>query len=376
VTRRLRRRGLALALLCSLVLGLTLAAPPAQAAGAGSTVWLCTPDRTTDPCDGDLATTVQRAGKRDVVVHPRSARRHAVDCFYVYPTVSEEPTANASLNVTPPVAAIAEHQAARFSQLCDIWAPVYRQTTLTALNGGATTTPPDPALAYGDVLRAWREYRQQNPHRGVVLIGHSQGTFMLRQLIAQEIDPDPAARELLVSALLIGGNVTVRAGSDRGGDFQNVPVCRRAGQTGCVVAYSIYGETPPAGAIFGRTATAGLEVACTNPASLRRNRASAANTIERSTPFPGLIGAALTIVFGGPAPTADTTYVVPADRYTVQCKDFAGTHVLLATPRAGSRTLHPAPAPEWGLHLTDVNLVLGDLLGVVGVQELAYLLRR
>ena len=43
---------------------------------------------------------------------------------------------------------------------------------------------------------------------------------MLRRLIREEIEPSASARRRLVSAVLLGGNVTVRAGSDRGGDFK------------------------------------------------------------------------------------------------------------------------------------------------------------
>ena len=49
--------------------------------------------------------------------------------------------------------------------------------------------------AYADVREAWRTYlRKYNHGRGVVLIGHSQGSFVLRQLIAEEIDRKPAVR--------------------------------------------------------------------------------------------------------------------------------------------------------------------------------------
>ena len=53
---------------------------------------------------------------------------------------------------------------------------------------------------YEDVVEAWRAYlRRFNHGRGVVLIGHSQGTFVLRRLIREEIDPKASARRRLVS---------------------------------------------------------------------------------------------------------------------------------------------------------------------------------
>ena len=91
-----------------------------------------------------------------------------------------------------------------------------------------------------------------NNGRPIVFIGHSQGTMMLTRLIAAEVDPNPSLRSQLVSALLIGGNVKVPMGQDVGGDFQNIPACRSATQTGCVVAYSSFDEPPPADSFFGK----------------------------------------------------------------------------------------------------------------------------
>lgn len=354
----------------------------------GSTVWLCHPgQRAADACRSSMATTVQRHGAPDRVVDPGMPARQPVDCFYVYPTVSEEPTLSASLEITPHVRAIAEHQAARFSQVCDVYAPVYRQRTLTALQNPGGYTPEQlreaSRIAYGDVARAWQEYlAQAEPGRGVVLVGHSQGTGMLRQLIRNEIDPKPEARARLVSALLLGGNVLVRKGSDRGGDFATVPLCRSERQTGCAVGFATFNATPPADSAFGRSPsvpdpTGGpwgpeYEAACTNPASLKHNHARTARTLVRTDPVPGLLGQAVRVMYNGAPPTADTPWVVPADRHTVQCVRAGGAHVLMATPTPGSSTLTPSPNPAWGLHLADVNLALGDLVNLIRIQSRAY----
>ena len=82
----------------------------------------------------------------------------------------------------------------------------------------------------------------------MVLVGHSQGTFVLRQLIREEIDPRRAMRRKLVSALLLGGNVLVKKGSDRGGDFEQVRACRAPRQLGCVIAFSGFNAPVPANA--------------------------------------------------------------------------------------------------------------------------------
>ena len=58
------------------------------------------------------------------VIHPHAARHPKIDCFYVYPTVSGQPTLLANFNVDPVERSIALYQAARYSQYCRVFAPV------------------------------------------------------------------------------------------------------------------------------------------------------------------------------------------------------------------------------------------------------------
>src|SRR5579884_2090659 len=205
------RAALATAALLSLLAALALTAGPASAA-SGAPVWLCKPGLRPDPCTPGLSTTVYTPSLRRIaVIHPRAVAHPAIDCFYVYPTVSDQKTGNANRHIDPEERSIALYQAARYSQYCNVYAPMYRQVTLAGIgSGSAPTTKPDPALALGDVVSAFRTYlRRYNHGRGFVLIGHSQGSFVLRQLIARQVEPRPAVRRRLVSAILLGGNVLV-----------------------------------------------------------------------------------------------------------------------------------------------------------------------
>jgi predicted esterase len=94
-----------------------------------------------------------------------------------------------------------------------------------------------------------------NDGRGIVFIGHSQGASILIALLKRGVDAKPAVRRRLVSALLLGENVTVPKGRAVGGDFEHIPACRSRGQTGCVVAYSSFATTPPPNSKFGRVGT-------------------------------------------------------------------------------------------------------------------------
>jgi DUF3089 family protein len=338
-----------------------------SAAGAAEPVWLCKPGVANNPCEPSLRTTVvSPAGQPLVVRNVQPARHPLFDCFYVYPTVSDQTTGNANLNVDPELRSIALYQAARYSQVCRVFAPVYRQVTVRSLLG-ISTTPGDFQLAYADVLNAWSTYLQKyNRGRGVVLIGHSQGTFHLRRLITEQIDPNPALRRKLVSAILLGGNATVKQGRDVGGDFQNIRTCHFAWQFRCVIGFSTFNAPPPSNALFGRAAS-GLQVVCTNPASLRGG-AARLRSIFPTEPFaPGTLIGGATGAVGFTVPAVQTPWV-ETTAFTGQCSSAGGANVLQVTGLPGAPTLLPVPDATWGLHLVDANIALGNLIDTVRVQ--------
>jgi hypothetical protein len=363
--------------------GAPLTGPERAGAAQGRTVWLCRPGLPGDPCSGDLTTTVQARGQADRVVPEPVPATPPVDCFYVYPTVSNQLGPSASRTVEPELESIARFQAQRFSQQCRVFAPVYRQRTLVALvsaNGDAAVR----RTAYADVAQAFDEYlRDDNRGRGIVLVGHSQGTGILRRLLRERFDGAASAplRARLVSALLLGGNVTVAAGRDRGGDLADVPLCTREAQAGCVIAYSTYAASPPATSRFGRVTpgidpqteerlpATGREVACVNPASIAANAPTELTSYVPSRAFaPGGIAAGVLLTYGGLPPRADTPWVRPADRYRARCVREGGAHVLRLSGVDGARPLQPFPEPGWGVHLVDVNVALGDLQRAVVAQ--------
>ncbi len=285
---------------------------------------------------------------------------------------------NADRRIEAEQRAVARQQASRFSRICRPYAPVYRQLTLAAIQ--RPETPPSAARrAYLDVRNAWREYlRRHNRGRGVVLIGHSQGTYMLRELVRREIDRKPDVRRRLVSALLLGGNVLVRKGRAPGGDFRNIPACRAATQTGCVVAYSAFSDAPSPDARFGRAMTASpgvggnpatSRVLCTNPAALGGGPARL-RTEFRTERFPGVLG----VVIGDP-PAAPTPWAAMPGRFTARCRNEGGASWLHVTPVPGDPrpvVVNQSLGPGWGLHLYDVNLALGDLVELVRRQAIAH----
>jgi hypothetical protein len=344
--------------------------------------WLCRPGLASEPCQGDQTTRYFASDGSSHVERVEVPRNPAVDCFYVYPTVSNQPTPNATATPDPEVRSIATYQAQRFSTRCRVFAPLYRQVTAAGVAVASQTHDTSPYdTAYADVREAWLQYlRNYNHGRGVILIGHSQGSRMLRALIRREIDPSPAARALLVSAIIPGANATVQ-------DFANVPACASAGQIGCVVAYSTFNETPPDNARFGRTDTdpvgsaldlpagPGVQVLCTDPTELS-GTGGRLDSLVPSKPFaPGVVMLLLLRLYGGPPPSADTPWLQPTDHYTGRCETSNGANVLMISPVDGARKLNPSPDATWGVHLVDVNLALGNLVTIVGAQTRTWLAR-
>jgi hypothetical protein len=321
-----------------------------------------------NPCGGALDTTVVTARGGTAVQRRRPAAHPAIDCFYVYPTVSQATGTNAPLRSTPEIVATVQAQAALFATQCRLFVPLYRQVTVTALTSGRFFDAAATKIAQDDVRAAWLSYlRRDNHGRGVVLIGHSQGAMRLKQLVETDIDPNPAVRSLLVSAILLGGQVSVATGRDVGGDFAHVPTCRRAAQTGCLVAYSSYATTPPAIAFFGRT-TGDREIACVDPSTLLKH-----SHLLPVVPTSKSSGA----VLSGHLPSAaraQTAYVSYPGVLRAQCSHAGNAHVLHVSGVVDGRDVSTLGqlGPAWGLHIADVNIDLGDLVTLVGREAAAY----
>jgi hypothetical protein len=376
------RRSLALALSCAALLLLALTASGASA----KTTWLCKPGLANNPCTPGLGTTViSPTAQIQGTVTPKATKNPKIDCFYVYPTVSNQATPEATKRVDPEERSIALYQAARYSSTCRVYAPMYRQITIAGLLKPSTVTAKMRATAYADVVAAWKDYlKTYNKGRGVVFIGHSQGSFVLRQLLAKEVDKTASVRRRLVSAILLGGNVLVKKGSDKGGDFQNIKACRSDTQLRCVVAFSTYNATPPSDALFGIAGSGrsvvggqdakGTEVLCTNPAALGGGSAPL-TSIFPSAPFaPGTAIGTETTQVGVPQPKVSTPWI-ETQAYSGRCSSAGGAHVLLISGQTGAPTLKALPDATWGLHLVDANIALGDLVTLVGKQAKQYAAR-
>ena len=369
-------------------------APPAAAAAetpkpndySDGKAWLCRPGRS-DACAIDNTATVVAADgtlTRETWAADPAA---PIDCFYVYPTVSTDPTPNSDMVADPAELNVIRQQFARFASKCRPYAPLYRQVTLAGLRpmlapGGRVTL--DRGLQYDDVRDAWNAYLQNdNKGRGVVLVSHSQGSFILNRLVREEIDGRPV-QSRLVSAILLGATLIVPKGKDVGGSFQHVPLCRSATQTGCVITFASFRSTipPPANTLFGKATDADMVAACTNPAALGGDSGELHAYLDATGRT--IANAPVPAPWVTPERPIETPWVSVPGLLTAKCasNEHASGYLEVTVhgnpsdPRvddiSGDVGANGSVLANWGLHLIDVNLAMGNLIDIVAQQAKAY----
>jgi hypothetical protein len=360
------------------VISAILLAAAVQSAAAApdysnASAWLCLPGRK-DVCSTPVPTTALNPNGYGPVGNSRPPEKTPpLDCFYVYPTVSRDEGMNSDLAIAEERLAV-ESQFARFASVCRPFVPAYRQMTLgsvVAASAGADLRVPGE-LAYSDVASAWRTYLSTyNKGRPFVLLGHSQGSLMIQELIKREIEGKPIAKRM-VRAIIPGFNLLVPQGKTVGGTFRSTPLCTSAGQTGCVMTWVAFRENnpPPQGAMFGYAAAPGMTVACTNP-----GRPGATGWVpldsywyaRSSLPVPG---GPIRWSAEGPPPTP---YVRTEGLVSARCVNDGPRGYLSVrtnadpndkrTDRVGGEVgVMGMFVPGWGMHLADMPIAQGDLV--------------
>ena len=177
--------------------------------------WLCLPGRA-DACSTPLPTTVLTPSGYGSTGPSTVAKDPPLDCFYVYPTVSSDPAMNSDMN-----AGREEKLAAR-----DAVRPL--RVGLPAVRAGLSANDPrrsrrlcgrrghqrrGQACLRRRARRVAQLFRTRNGGRPFVLIGHSQGSLMLQQLIPREIETDPALAARMKLAIIPASTCWCRRGS-------------------------------------------------------------------------------------------------------------------------------------------------------------------
>jgi hypothetical protein len=187
--------------------------------------------------------------------------------------------------------------------------------------------------------------------------------------------------------MLLGTNVAVPQGKDVGGALKSIPLCRTAAQVGCLVTYVSFRSTipPPADSRFGRVSDEGAVAGCVNPAALAGGPgglhaylSSGGRSVTGSAAEPS--------PWVTPAKAIETPFVSVPGLLTAQCvSNDKGSYLEVTVhgnpsdPRTdditGDVMAAGKPNASWGLHLIDVNLTMGNLLGLVASQAKAFAAR-
>ncbi|MFE3228871.1 DUF3089 domain-containing protein [Nocardia sp. NPDC059228] len=413
----------AAALAVGSVSGMAVAAPPDATTG---TVWLCRPGTAVDPCDQDAdgrpgaqprlarypdggraALSVTTVGHSDLDDETATASAPpGVDCFYVYPTVDLVPNPVTGDRPQPR----AEELAVLLAQVgplldrCRMFAPLYRQDTLPQLAQHVVTGSDGYAgPGFADVLAAWDDYWAHDnvgpggDRRGVILLGHSQGSVALEQLIRDRIDGRPDTTAQLVSAVLLGGKMQVPddrptgGGADPDSTFQHLPLCGASAPVpaGCVIAYSAYAAGhEPGSKSLAWSAAPGHRIACVDPAALRHTADPAARTpLDTVMPTRNLLqgtdiapaGHLTAVLRDYRVPSTATGFTRYPGLLTSTCRYGPGSDGSVAWLEIGGdldAVLGTVGDTQLGLHVADYSVALGDLAAVLDRQSATWLARR
>ena len=164
---------------------------------------------------------------------PISEAEAPADVFFIHPTTYKGSDVwnapwDADDSAAPLNPAVLLGQVGAFNGCCRLYAPRYRQATLSALG----KSQPAVEFAYADVASAFREFiAHHNNGRPFIIASHSQGTMHAVRLLQAEILGTPL-QDRLVAAYLIGGYAP-----DDFGDV-GLPICDGPRQTGCIVSWN------------------------------------------------------------------------------------------------------------------------------------------
>ncbi|MGH7295446.1 MAG: DUF3089 domain-containing protein, partial [Polyangiaceae bacterium] len=343
---------------------------------ADPALWLCGANAAHDYCLDPQAVTTVHPDLSQTTATPAPATDPPLDCFYVYPSVDiTSPAGNEKdfsnlADILDPV----REQAAPFSQVCKVFAPLYHQATYQSYLSASA----DQYLenAYADVAAAFAEYMSAYNHgRSFVLLGHSQGSHMLRRLIQRVVETAPAVQKQMALAILAGtlGDTTVPKGQVVGGSFQSTPLCTAAAQRGCVLSFSTFAKGyEPTSSYPAFVLPAGMDVACSNPAAPGGGPATLADALF-FTQFanPNLDPPQSTGV--------STPFASYPGLFTGECAQSAGGYSFFevdSAPAAGDQRANPIPFSNFyytpsviGLHLLDYAFPMGDLLAAVAARS-------
>jgi hypothetical protein len=176
-----------------------------------------------------------------------------VDIFYMYPTINMD-MAKGNTAIENIDRAVAEfvfrEQAGIYAQYGRVFAPYYKQATIGVFMMHNLSEPEKLELAdyfetaYKDIEAAFDNYIQNyNKGHKIILIGHSQGSDMMRFLLHRRFDNNPVLKSQLVVALSGGEpNYAATDGSRTGGSLEHIKTLDSSLplESGCIISWRSY----------------------------------------------------------------------------------------------------------------------------------------
>jgi hypothetical protein len=165
-----------------------------------------------------------------------TANEPAADVFFVSPTTYEggkqwnDPINDAKADRLFR-RVMAPNYAGPFVRVGRIFAPRYRQAGLYSLLTLRDDAKDARRFAYGDVLAAFRVWRERDGgQRPFLIVGVEQGGTLAARLVAEEIAPNPQLRARLAGAYLVETVVPAT--------HPALEPCARRDQAGCLAAWA------------------------------------------------------------------------------------------------------------------------------------------
>ncbi len=198
-----------------------------------------------------------------------------VDVFYVYPTVSSNPSGSMDItdeNERSLAQGIYNAQASIFEGTANIFAPYYRQmSTMVSIPEDSDIIATDTEefqIGAADVINAFEDYmKNRNNGRAFILAGHSQGTMALIEVIKNSIAANADLRKRMIVAYLIGYTITEQ-------DLRDFKINFAKGETdsNCIVSYNTQAVNSGGGPMLLDSAK------CINPLNWKIDETEANNT--------------------------------------------------------------------------------------------------
>lgn len=173
--------------------------------------------------------------------------------------------------------------ASAFADAGELWAPRYRQATLGAfLATDRINANKAIAAAYLDIEQAFDAFLANvDPHKPIILAGHSQGALHLTNLLHKRIAGTPLAKRI-VAAYIIGWPISLTHDLAQLG----LPACQTPEEKGCIISYLTFAEpADPAMVIEAYDSSIGFDgqprqgsaMLCSNPITGTPNTSAAAD---------------------------------------------------------------------------------------------------